>query len=63
MSNSTPVLAKAQVSHHLGRRLPYYLTPDGALRLIDSAENERDRLSLRLLGRLGYESARLHTSD
>ena len=31
------------------RRLPYYLTPDEAHALIDSAENERDRLLLRLL--------------
>ena len=46
-------LARAHVSRHLSRRLPYYLTPEEAHRLIDSAENERDRLLLRLLWETG----------
>ncbi len=45
--------AKAQVSQHLSRRLPYYLTPDETHRLIDVAEGERDRLFLRLLWETG----------
>ena len=46
-------LARAQVSRQLSRRLPYYLTPEEAHQLIDSAENERDRLFLRLLWETG----------
>lgn len=46
-------LARAQVSRHLSRRLPYYLTPEEAHRLIDAAENERDRLFLRVLWETG----------
>ena len=42
-------LAKAQVSQHLSRRLPYYITPEEAHQLINAAENERDCLLLRLL--------------
>ena len=49
----TVALARAHVSRHLSRRLPYYLTPEEAHRLIDSAENERDRLLLRLLWETG----------
>ena len=41
-ANSHLTLARAQVSRHLSRRLPYYLTPEEAHLLIDSAENERD---------------------
>ena len=50
---SSIALAKSQISHHLSRRLPYYLTPEEAHRLIDAAENERDRLFLRLLWETG----------
>ena len=46
-------LARAQVSRQLSRRLPYYLTPEEAHQLIDAAENERDRLFLRLLWETG----------
>ena len=46
-------LARAQVSSHLSRRLPYYLTPEEAHQLIDAADNERDRLFLRLLWETG----------
>ena len=53
MTNSLLILEKAQVSHHLSRRLPYYLTPDEVHRLTDAAENERDRLFLRLLWETG----------
>ena len=48
-SASQVVLARAQISRHLSRRLPYYLTADEAHRLIDAAENERDHLFLRFL--------------
>lgn len=37
----------------MSRRLPYYLTPEEAHQLIDAAENERDRLFLRLLWETG----------
>jgi len=47
------VLARAQVSRHLSRRLPYYLTPEEAHRLIEVADNERDGLFLRLLWETG----------
>ena len=53
MTNSALILVKAQVSHHLSRRLPYYLTPDEVHRLIDAAGNDRDRLLLRLLWETG----------
>ena len=53
MTSSSLILAKAQVSHQLSRRLPYYLTPDEAHRLIDAIDNERDRLFLRLLWETG----------
>ena len=46
-------LAKAQVSQHLSRRLPYYITPEEAHQLIDAAENDRDRLFLGLLWEMG----------
>ena len=54
-SKTTPVLtlARVQVSRQLSRRLPYYLTPEEAHQLIDAAENERDRLFLRLLWETG----------
>ena len=54
-SKSVPhlALARAQVSKHLSRRLPYYLTPEEAHQLIDAAENDRDRLFLRLLWETG----------
>ena len=47
-------LARAQVSRHLSRRLPYYLTPEEAHLLIDSVDNERDHLFLRLLWETGF---------
>ena len=46
-------IAKAQVSQLLSRRLPYYITPEEAHRLIGAAENDRDRLFLRLLWETG----------
>jgi len=52
-SESHMLLARAQVSRYLSRRLPYYLTPEEAHRLIDAGENERDRLFLRLLWETG----------
>ncbi len=52
-SNSQISLARAQVSRHLSRRLPYYLTPEEAHQLIDAVEQERDRLFLRLLWEKG----------
>jgi len=52
-SPSGIALAKARVSRHLSRRLPYYLTPEEAHQLIDAAGNERDRLFLRLLWETG----------
>ena len=58
--------AKAQVSKHLSRRLPYYLTPDEAHKLIDVPETERDRLFLRLLWETGVrvsEAIRLRLED
>ena len=53
MTNSLLILAKAQVSHHLSRRLPYYSTSDEVHRLIETAENDRDRLLMRLLWETG----------
>ncbi len=58
--------AKAQVSQHLSRRLPYYLTPDETHRLIDVTEGERDNLFLRLLWETGVrvsEAIRLRLED
>lgn len=51
--HSPTALARAQVSRHLSRRLPYYLTPEEAHVLIDAAEIERDRLLLRILWEAG----------
>ena len=49
---ATPVaLARAQVSRQLSRRLPYYLMPDEAHRIISAAQNPRDQLFLRMLWR------------
>ena len=50
---STVTLAKAQISHHLSRRPPYYLTSDEAHRVIAAAENDRDHLFLRVLWETG----------
>ncbi len=50
---SALTLAKAQVSQHLSRRLPYYITSDEAHQLIGPAEDDRDRLFLRLLWETG----------
>jgi len=66
MTTSSLALARAQVSHHLSRRLPYYLTPQEAHQLIDATENERDRLFLRLLWETGVrvsEAIRLRLQD
>ena len=52
-SKSQIALARAHVSKHISRRLPYYLTPDEAHLLIDAANNERDRLFLRTLWETG----------
>ena len=52
-SNSKIALARAQVSRHLSRHLPYYLTPEEAHQIIDAAANERDRLFLQLLWQSG----------
>ena len=67
-SRSTPriALAKAHVSRHLSRRLPYYLTPEEAHQLVEAAENERDRLLLRLLWETGVrvsEAVRIRLED
>ena len=51
------VLARAQVSRRLSRRLPYYLTPEEAHLLIESTENERDQIFLRLLWETGQTGA------
>ncbi len=59
-------LARAQVSRQLSRRLPFYLTPEEAHALIDVAENERDRLFLRLLWETGVrvsEAIRIRLED
>ncbi len=50
---STIARARSQVSRHLSRRLPYYLTVEEAHKLVDVAGTERDRLSLRLLWETG----------
>ena len=59
-------LAKSHISRHLSRRLPYYLTPEEVHRLIDAAENDRDRLFLRLLWETGArvsEATRITVAD
>ena len=40
-------LGRVRVSRNLNRRLPYYLTPEEAHRIISAAENTRDHLFLR----------------
>ena len=45
--------AKARVSQHLSRPLPYYLTVPEAHKLIDVAESDRDQLFLRTLWETG----------
>ena len=67
-SNSTPqiTLARAQVSRHLSRRLPYYLTPGEAHQIIDAAESDRDQLLLRMLWETGVrisEAVRIRLED
>ena len=52
-SASPTALARAHISRHVSRRLPYYLIPHEAHQLIDAAENERDLLLLRLLWETG----------
>lgn len=52
-STSGTVLARAQVSRQLSRRLPYYLTPKEAHQIIEATVNERDQLFLRLLWETG----------
>ena len=54
------------MSRNLSRRLPYYLTPEEAHPLINSTENERDRLLLRLLWETGVrvsEAIRIQLGD
>ena len=66
MTTSSLAVARAQVSRHLSRRLPYYLTPQEAHQLIDATENERDRLFIRLLWETGVrvsEAIRLRLQD
>ena len=46
-------MARAHVSRHLSRRLPYYLTPEEVHQLIEATENERDHLFLRMLWETG----------
>ena len=46
-------IARSRVSRKLSRRLPYYLTPEEAHRIIFAAENTRDHLFLRLLWEAG----------
>ena len=46
-------LARARVSRHLSRRLPYYLTPEEAHQIIDAAGITRDRLFFQLLWETG----------
>ena len=65
-SPSSITLARTQVSRHLSRRLPYYLTPEEAHKLIDAADNERDGLFLRVLWETGLrasEALALRLSD
>ena len=66
MTTSSLALARAQVSHQLSRRLPYYLAPQEAHQLIDAIKNERDRLFIRLLWETGVrvsEAIRLRLQD
>ncbi len=65
---STPriALARAHVSRHISRRLPYYRIPDEAHQLIDVADDERDRLFLRTLWETGArvsEAIRITLAD
>ena len=46
-------LARARVSRQLSRKLPYYLTPEEARRIISASKYPRDRLFLRLLWETG----------
>ena len=46
-------VARSHISRRLSRHLPYYLTPEEAHQLIGAAENERDRLFLRVLWETG----------
>ena len=46
---SSVALARSQVSRHLSRRLPYYLTPEEVHLLIDACRSDRDQLFLRLV--------------
>ncbi len=60
------VLARAQISRQLSRRLPYYLTPEEAHQIIEAAANERDHLFLRLLWETGArvsEAIRIRLED
>ena len=50
---SSLTLVRAQISRHLSRRLPYYLTPEEAHQLIVVAESQRGHLFLRLLWESG----------
>ena len=52
-ATSQIAVARAHVSRHISRRLPYYLIPDEAHQLIDAADDERDRLFLRTLWETG----------
>ena len=52
-SRSHVALARAQVSRHFSRRLPYYLITEEAHLLIGAAQNERDRLFMRVLWESG----------
>ena len=64
--NSIIPKARARVSHHLSRRLPYYITPEELHSLIDATESERDRLFLTLLWETGVrvsESVGLKLGD
>ena len=65
-STSQIALARAHVSRHISRRLPYYLIPDEAHQLIDAADDERDRLFLRTLWETGArvsEAIRITLAD
>ena len=60
------VLARAQVSLQLSRRLPYYLTPEEAHQINEAAASERDHLFLRLLWETGVrvsEAIQLRLED
>ena len=65
-TSTSLALARSQVSRQVSRRLPYYLTPEEAHQLIDAAQNERDRLFLRVLWETGMrvsEAIRLKLGD